>query len=95
VESSRAVYGEHLIDYSTAYEWALSSGYNSPPNQRVFGRGTAIFLHCFRGSYLTAGCISVSASDMVRVFRRLDPAKRRAFAIGTNRTGTSTSIYAY
>jgi L,D-peptidoglycan transpeptidase YkuD (ErfK/YbiS/YcfS/YnhG family) len=95
VESSRPVYGEHLIDYSVAYEWAVSSGYNSPPNERVFGRGTAIFLHCFRGTHLTAGCISVSAYDMARVFRRLDPAKRRAFAVGTTRTGTSTSIYAY
>jgi hypothetical protein len=32
---------------------------------------------------------------MVRVIRAVNPKVKRAFAIGTSKTGTSTSIYAY
>lgn len=94
VESSSYVYGEHLIHYTTTYEWALSTGYNALPNQRVIGRGTAIFLHCY-GTGLTAGCVSTAPANMVKVFRLLDPAKRRVFAIGTLQGSKSASIYTY
>jgi L,D-peptidoglycan transpeptidase YkuD (ErfK/YbiS/YcfS/YnhG family) len=94
VETARHIDGEHLADSPRSYEFAVSSGYNALPNRRVFGRGTAIFLHInHRG--LTAGCVSVSRRAMIRLCRLLDPARRPACAIGTTRGGTAISIYAY
>jgi len=86
--------GEHLADYPKSYEFAVSTGYNSPPNKRVYGRGTAIFLHV-KGTTGTAGCVTIARKDMIRVFRLLDPAKRPTFAVGTLQRGTRTSIWAY
>jgi len=86
--------GEHLAGYPKSYEFAVSTGYNSPPNKRVYGRGTAIFLHV-KGSTGTAGCVAIARKDMIRVFRLLDPAKRPTFAVGTLKRGTRTSIWAY
>ena len=86
--------GERLADSPKSYEFAVSTGYNSPPNKRVYGRGTAIFLHV-KGSTGTAGCVAIARNDMIRVFRLLDPAKRPTFAVGTLKRGTRTSIWAY
>jgi L,D-peptidoglycan transpeptidase YkuD (ErfK/YbiS/YcfS/YnhG family) len=99
VESSKRISGEHLVDVRIQYEYAFSTGYNSPPNQVVKGRGTAIFLHVFdppwyHGGY-SAGCIGISRSAMIRVFRTLDPTLKPSFIIGTEEHGTSTSIEAY
>lgn len=99
VVSSHHVSGEHLVDVRVQYEYALSTGYNSPPNHVVEGRGTAIFLHVFDPpdfhNGLSAGCIAVSRSDMIRVFRTLDPTLKPSFAVGIEKKGTSTSISAY
>ncbi|NTU71202.1 MAG: hypothetical protein HGB10_05220 [Coriobacteriia bacterium] len=93
VSRARRVDGEHLIDYKTAYEYALSTGYNAKPNASVYGRGAGIFLHVWSGP-TTSGCVSVSRATMQRVFRMLDPEKRRVYAIGT--LGTSvTNIERY
>ena len=92
--------GEHLIDADPQYEYAFNTGYNSLPNERVLGRGTAIFIHCFEppgnalGKY-THGCIAVSPTNMVRLFQELDPAKQPVCAIGTLKKGSKTSIWAY
>jgi len=86
--------GERLATARSAYEFAVSTGYNQRPNRCVYGRGTAIFLHV-RGSGLTAGCIAISRADMIRVCRLLDPASRPVFAVGTLQRGRSTSIWAY
>ena len=94
VETSRTVYGEHLADYPREYEFAFSSGYNAHPNPSVYGRGAGIFVHVFGRAY-TAGCVSVSRSDMLRLIRSLDPAKRPACAIGTTRSGKRSCIVAY
>ena len=94
VETARRIDGEHLADSPHSYEFAVSSGYNALPNQRVYGRGTAIFLHInHRG--LTAGCVSVSRRAMIRLCRLLDPARRPVCAIGTARRATTTSIYGF
>jgi L,D-peptidoglycan transpeptidase YkuD (ErfK/YbiS/YcfS/YnhG family) len=93
VETSTPVPGEHLYGIR-AYEYALSTGYNARPNQQVFGRGTAIFLHVNHPGY-TSGCVSVSRAAMLHVFRLLDPKKHPRFAVGTTKRGTRTSIYAY
>lgn len=94
------VSGEHLIDADPQYEYAFDSGYNSLPNKRVMGRGTAIFIHCFEppgnplGKY-THGCIAISRENMIALFKKLDPDKEPACAIGTLQKGTRTSIWAY
>ena len=94
VETALRIDGEHLADSPHAYEFAVSSGYNALPNQRVYGRGTAIFLHVnHRG--LTAGCVSVSRRAMIRLCRLLEPARSPVCAVGTTRRGTATSIVAY
>lgn len=99
VVSSRHVNGEHLVDVRIQYEYALSSGYNSPPNKVVYGRGTAIFLHVFDpptfNDGLSAGCIGVSRANMIRVFRTMDPALKPCFAVGTEKAGAPTSIASY
>lgn len=100
VESKSHVSGEHLADSTVQYEYAFDTGYNAPPNQRVIGRGSAIFLHIFEppGNALgqfTHGCVAISRADMLRVLRLVDPARRPGFAIGTQQAGTPTSIYSY
>lgn len=86
--------GEHLYHVVPQYEYAVSMGYNAKPNRVVYGRGSGIFLHV-QGKGLTAGCVAVSRTDMLRICRLLDPAKHPAFAVGTLRRGTKTSIWAY
>lgn len=100
VESKSHVSGEHLADSTVQYEYAFDTGYNAPPNQRVIGRGAAIFLHIFEppGNALgkfTHGCVAISRNDMLRVLATLDPARKPSFAIGTRQRGTPTSIYSY
>ena len=60
---------EHLISYIPQYNYALFIDYNK---ERIFGKGSAIFLHCF-GSYpFTLGCISVAEENMVKILRMVD-----------------------
>ncbi len=94
VWSRRRVDGEHLIDYTVAYEYALSTGYNAKPNRSVFGRGAGIFLHVWQGP-TTSGCVSVPREVMRRVFTTMDPSVRRVFAVGTTRQGGATDIERY
>ena len=58
---------EHLISYPTAYRYAIALNYNTACTP---GAGSAIFLHCSTGG-ATAGCISVSSSDMIRILKML------------------------
>jgi len=99
VDSTQHVSGEHLIDAKVQYEYALSTGYNAKPNTVVEGRGTAIFLHVFDppdyNGGLSAGCVTLSRSDMIRVLRAIDPARKPCFAIGTEATGTPSAITSY
>ena len=86
--------GERLANAPVQYEYAISTGYNAKPNHVRYGRGTGIFLHIY-GKGLTAGCVSVSRGNMIRVSKLLDPAKLPTFAVGTTATGTPTAITAY
>jgi len=86
--------GERLADSPSAYEFAVSTGYNALPNECVYGRGTAIFLHV-QGSGLTAGCVAIPRSDMIRVCTLLDPAKRPVFVVGTTDDGQVTAVTEY
>jgi L,D-peptidoglycan transpeptidase YkuD (ErfK/YbiS/YcfS/YnhG family) len=86
--------GEHIGGSPKAYEFAVSTGYNALPNPSVFGRGTGIFLHVW-GKATTAGCVSISRANMIRVCGILDRRKNPHFAVGTLQPGTPTSIWAY
>ena len=100
VDSQSPVSGEHLADAQVQYEYAFNTGYNSSPNQRVVGRGTAIFIHCSEppgnslGPY-THGCIAIDPSAIKRLFTTLDPTRHPTCAIGTLENGSPTSIWAY
>lgn len=60
---------EHLIRYIPQYNYALFFDYNK---ENVYGKGSAIFLHCF-GSYpYTLGCIAVSEENMVKILKMVD-----------------------
>ena len=65
--TSRRNSAEHLISYPTAYRYAIAVNYNTACTR---GAGSAIFLHCSTGR-ATAGCISVSQNDMVRILKML------------------------
>jgi L,D-peptidoglycan transpeptidase YkuD (ErfK/YbiS/YcfS/YnhG family) len=86
--------GEHLADYPSAYEFAVSTGYNALPNESVYGRGSAIFLHV-QGSGLTAGCVAIDRSGMIRVCSLLDPARRPVFVVGTQDGSPTTGVDSY
>ncbi|MDD8048138.1 MAG: hypothetical protein PHH04_00915 [Thomasclavelia sp.] len=58
---------EHLIKYTTAYQYCVNTGFN-PSN--TYGKGSAIFLHCSTGGP-TAGCVSISNANMAYVLRNL------------------------
>ena len=58
---------EHLIDYKTAYKYAIAINYNT---ECTPGAGSAIFLHCSTGN-ATAGCVSVSETYMVKLLKAL------------------------
>lgn len=86
----RAAESEHLISYGTQYAHALVIGFNYA--KPVRGRGAGIFLHV-NGQGATAGCVSVPASDMRRILRWADPARKPHIAIGT--TGGATAVTRY
>ena len=58
---------EHLASYPTAYKYAIAVNYNTACTPNA---GSAIFLHCSTGGS-TAGCISVSQTNMIRILQSL------------------------
>ena len=67
VESTRRISGEHLMDYYQ-YKYAMAIGFNIDPV--VFGRGSAIFLHCkSRDHWYTGGCVGVEERIMVKLLQ--------------------------
>ena len=67
----RTAHAEHLADYASAYRYAMLIGYNTPPHVKV-GAGSAFFLHVGTGGP-TAGCVSLPASRVVWLLRRMKP----------------------
>lgn len=64
---------EHLIQYIPQYNYALFIDYNK---EGVYGKGSAIFLHCV-GSYpYTMGCVSVAEENMKKILRTADTNSR-------------------
>jgi len=94
VETRHPIDGEHLIAIGAPYEYALHTGYNALPNERVVGRGSAIFIHVMHAGY-SSGCVMLARADMIALLRLLHSGQRLSCAIGTTRAGTATSITAY
>ena len=61
--------GEHLISYVPHYNYVLAIDYNS---ECIFGKGSAIFLHCTGSNPYTGGCVAVSESNMIRIMQTVD-----------------------
>ena len=61
---------EHLIDYTRSYQYCLSISFNE---KCVPGKGSAIFLHCHGDHKYTAGCVSVSKSNMLKIMKCVKP----------------------
>lgn len=65
--------GEHLIDYTKQYAYAMNIGYNIEGTQ---GKGSAIFLHCFGNYHYTLGCVAVAQENMIRILQTCEPGTR-------------------
>jgi len=76
--TSRENSSERLRDFPVQYEFSIVTSYN---RAQVRHRGAGIFLHV-NGDGATAGCVSAPRSFLVRMMRRLDPAKVPVMAVG-------------
>lgn len=75
---------ERLINYPGAYDYAVFIGYNAPApygTGAARGRGSAFFLHV-KNSAPTAGCVAVSAAQMLWLLRWFRSSAAPAIAIG-------------
>lgn len=73
-EKPHECWGEHLIDYPTAYEYGLFFDYNTNPV--VCGAGSAFFIHCKINASYTAGCVMMDRANMIKVIQSLSPGAR-------------------
>ena len=76
--ASRENSSERLRDFPVQYEFSIVTSYN---HAQVRHRGAGIFLHV-NGDGATAGCVSAPRPFLVRMMRRLDPAKVPVMAVG-------------
>ncbi len=60
---------EHLLSYIPQYNYALALDYNK---ENIYGKGSAIFLHCFGNYPFTMGCISIAEENMVKILKSVD-----------------------
>jgi len=68
-------HSEHLIDYTVSYQYGFFIDYNSDP--AVYGRGSAIFLHCKdTNKWSTAGCIALTSEHTRYLMRNCRPGTR-------------------
>jgi L,D-peptidoglycan transpeptidase YkuD (ErfK/YbiS/YcfS/YnhG family) len=81
-----ASYGaiERLSRFPGSYDYGVFIGYNAPPPYgygAIRGKGSAFFLHV-KNSAPTAGCVAVSASEMVWLLRWFRSSASPIIAIG-------------
>jgi L,D-peptidoglycan transpeptidase YkuD (ErfK/YbiS/YcfS/YnhG family) len=75
---------ERLSNYPGVYDYAVFIGYNAPApygTGAVRGKGSAFFLHV-KNSRATAGCVAVSAGQMVWLLRWFRAAQNPTISIG-------------
>ena len=65
--------GEHLINYTKQYAYAMNIGYNKAGKYK---KGSAIFLHCYGYNNYTLGCVAVSKSNMKKIIQTCSPGTR-------------------
>jgi L,D-peptidoglycan transpeptidase YkuD (ErfK/YbiS/YcfS/YnhG family) len=67
-----AAAGDRLKREDHLYDFIIEIDHNTRP--RIAGRGSAVFLHLARDNFgPTAGCISMTKSEMLRLLARLGP----------------------
>ncbi|MFO1111259.1 MAG: L,D-transpeptidase family protein [Bradyrhizobium sp.] len=67
--------GDRLTRKDHLYDFIVEIDHNTSP--RVAGRGSAVFLHLARENFSpTAGCVSMTRSNMLRLLRRMGPRTR-------------------
>jgi L,D-peptidoglycan transpeptidase YkuD (ErfK/YbiS/YcfS/YnhG family) len=67
--------GDRLTREDHLYDFIVEIDHNTNP--RMAGRGSAVFLHLARANFSpTAGCVSMSRSNMLRLLRRMGPRTR-------------------
>lgn len=69
--------GEHLATYNPQYNYSMFLDFNK---ECVVGRGTAIFFHCWGSEPYTAGCVSVSEENMLKIMQTVDMGVRVVIA---------------
>lgn len=62
--------GEHLMDYVPQYNYGMFTSYNK---DNVYGKGSAIFLHCVGSNPYTGGCVAVSQENMIKIIQNAEP----------------------
>ncbi len=63
------------------YKYGVVIEYNMHPI--VKGKGSAIFLHVWKGGESTLGCVSMSEEMILKILAWLDPAKKPLIIMGT------------
>jgi L,D-peptidoglycan transpeptidase YkuD (ErfK/YbiS/YcfS/YnhG family) len=63
------------------YKYGVVIEYNMHPI--VKGKGSAIFLHVWKGGEPTAGCVAMSEEMVLKILGWLDPAKKPLITMGT------------
>ena len=58
--------GEHLIEQTVAYKYAMNINYNPTG---IPGKGSAIFLHCANKHKYTMGCVALPEKNMLKVIK--------------------------
>lgn len=61
--------GEHLIDFGPAYHYGMFIDYNK---EGIYGKGSAIFLHCYGIPDYTAGCVAVQEEVMKKILQHIE-----------------------
>jgi L,D-peptidoglycan transpeptidase YkuD (ErfK/YbiS/YcfS/YnhG family) len=79
IRLARGEAGDRLTREDHLYDFIVEIDHNTGP--RIAGRGSAVFLHLARHNFSpTAGCVSMTESNMLRLLRRMGP--RTRIAIG-------------
>lgn len=66
VKTNHDCKGEHLIEYSPQYNYAMCIDFNS---QNIYPMGSNIFIHVKGQKDYTAGCIAIDEEDMITVLK--------------------------